>query len=164
MINYKPFEAELHDRFDGNTKEIAANFLVGTGQYSLETSLDKQPETFHNYDFYIRHLPTNQNLNVEVERKTVWTREASWQYPGGVHISGRKSKSKAHIFIMVNQSGRTLLFSSMRAILQSPTITKNTWNKFTGSRTRQEEFFELPLSHPNVGMYHYKDGLWKKVA
>lgn len=164
MISYKPFEKELHDRFDDNTKEIAVNFLQSTGEYVLETALENQPEAFHGYDFYIRNVTTGQNLNVEVERKSVWEVEGRWQYyGGGIHISGRKAKSRAHIFIMVNKSGRTLLFSSMRAVLESPKIEKNTWNRYTNTRTKKERFFELSLSHPSVGMYHYSEGLWRRV-
>ena len=164
MTVYKRFEKELHDRFDGNSREIAANFLVSTGEYELETSLEKQPEAFHGYDFYIRHLPTGQNFNVEVERKTVWTVEGMWQYPGQeIHVSARKDKSRAHIFIMINRSGKTLLFANMKEVLNSRKITKNTWNKFTGTKTRQEPFFALQLSNPTVGMYQYENSMWRRV-
>lgn len=164
MTNYKPFEKELHDRFDGNSREIAANFLISTGDYELETALKNQPEAFEGYDFYIRHLPTGQNLNIEVERKLVWNVEGRWKYPGQkVHISARKAKSRAHIFIMLNDTGKTLLFADMKAVTSSQTITKNTWNKFTGTRTKEETFFALDIMDPTVGMYVYNNGSWGRV-
>ena len=153
---------ELYNRFDQSTKEIAVNFLESTGLFKLETSLQSQPERFKAQDFYIRYLPTNLNLNVEVERKTVWIREKKWQYaPRGIHVPYRKKDSQSNLFIMLNRSGKSLLYTDMNIIKSSPVIEKDTINRITGTRTKTEKFFELSLDHPDVNFYSYNDGKWR---
>lgn len=160
-MSKKKFEKELHDRFDRSTKEIAVNFLESTGQFKLLTSLDKQPECYKDSDFYITFLPTNRSLRVEVERKVGWIREKVWQFtPAGIHVASRKKDSRSELFVMVNRSGKTLMFTYMNTVKSSPLVKKNTMNRITGTRTVAEEFFEIPLTDPTVDIYTYVNNVW----
>jgi hypothetical protein len=163
ILNYAKYDPVLQEKYDLSAKQVAVNFLESTGLFTLETSLEKQPEMYKDYDFYIRYKD-GLNRTVEVEQKAVWTREKEWQYaPSGIHIPERKRKSKADIFIMINKSGKTLLFVPIERILESPVIKKDTFNNFTGRRTQNEEFFELSLSTPELVFYYLEGNIWKAV-
>ena len=163
---YKPFQKKLYLESDKKAKQVVSSFLESTGRFILDTPIEQQKESFSTRDFEIRHIPTQKLISVEAEQKLVWTEEGKWQswFSSGVDIPYRKIKSKADLFVMINKSGNTLLTIPMKVVKNSELIHKDTKIKGSNTKTKQEPFFRVSLSHEKLRMYHKKNGTWSRLS
>ena len=140
MSEVKKFSQKLYDENDMSAKLIGVNYLENTGLYKLSDKLSEQPEQFKKLDFQITLLKNNRTVNVEVERKKVWTKDFTWQGYNTVDVPHRKKDSKSDLFIMTNFNVNTIAITSMKKVLNSPVSAKKT--KYTNN----ELFFNVSLS------------------
>ncbi len=155
----KKFEPELLKKFDRKGKSVALDFLESTKKFKLLIPLDEQKERYKKWDFIIKNIETNRNTKIECEVKSVWKETGCFPYET-VHVPHRKKDSKANIFIMVNNKGDSIFVTKMSTVKQSKVITKFTRNRFNGTTTYDEPFFELNLTR---GKFYTKDkkGKWR---
>lgn len=137
MSEYKKFSKELYDENDRIAKNVAVEFLESTGFYKLETPLSEQKEEFKKQDFEIVLVPDNQKISVEVERKKVWSKTCEWQGWPTIDVPVRKNKSKARLYIMINDLCNTIAITMMKNVLKSRISPKKT------IYTKNEDFFNV---------------------
>lgn len=150
----KPFEKSLYTKFDKSGKKQAVEFLTQCKGYSLQIPLDEQVEKYK-YDLVMddkNGLPQK----IEVEVKTVWE-TTKFPYPT-IHVPWRKKNSEADVFIMFNHWFTSLLITPMKTILESLTVFKATRNRYTGTSTKSEKFFEFYVSQADF--YYREENNW----
>ena len=136
----KPFSQELYRENDLIAKQTAVDYLLYTGQYCLNVNIEDQPEAFKSRDFQIFNTTKNMIVNVEAERKKVWTVYGLWQGWPTIDIPYRKRNSQANIFIMTNRDCNSIACGIVSQIKESPVSAKKT------KYTENELFFNVPLN------------------
>lgn len=162
-VGYKPFEKALYKKFDAAAKKICSEYLISTGKFALDIPLEEQGEAFKTRDFYVTELQTGNKVLCECEVKAVWTKSGEWQnmYWGSIDIPYRKKNSKSSLFFVLNSKLDTLAVIKREDLFASAVGYKNTKNSYTGTRTAQEPFFQVPLS--KIAFYYNKLGRWSLV-
>ena len=111
---------------------------------------------YSKWDFIINYngLP----IPVETEQKLGWTSNDGTFFVSGrerptVDVSGRKWKSEAKLFIMLNGSFDSLCFTEMQNVLNAPMSGKN-----TRIGTKNEMFYNVD---PKLFKFYFlKNGIW----
>jgi hypothetical protein len=163
----KHFSKRDYDRSDPHSKATSAAFLQQLDPaYQLQISLHDQPNMGPAYDFTIQY--GGQPLTVETEQKLGWISSdgtfvvVSPAVPDGrtyktVDVPGRKWKSTADLFIMLNTGFDALCMTAMKNVKDADMKGKN-----TSVGTLDELFFKVPIEQ--FEFYFVTDGTWTKYS
>lgn len=157
----KPYEPALK-KHDIAARKVAKSFLEQHG-FIFEVDPLKQKEKYRAYD--IEAFNSKGHITyIELEQKYVW--KTTGKFPSywrdGVDWGFRKQESQAHLFLMINKQEDTLLIAKRSVFMGlGREVVKNTRNKSTGTQTKNETFWRVPLEA--FSMYVKDEEKWKKV-
>jgi hypothetical protein len=164
---HKKYSQKDSDESDPRSRQVSAEFLLQQG-LTLASSLEEQAQTnpWGDWDF-VMQTAKGTTITVETERKKGWQTNdgrfliTSPKCPEGriyptVDVSGRKWKSKAHLFIMVNNYYDSLCMTEMQNVLNAPIRGKD-----TSVGTKGEGFFKVP--NHLFQFFVLRNGVWTKV-
>lgn len=142
--NHPQFTRALFEKHDPPAKAVGKSLL---GQ--LGYSVVDETEAYGSHDFIVER--GGKQFKVEVEQKMGWKFR---RFPfGSHHVSHRKNKSCADIFIQISANEKYVAMCPMSVVKTSPVIRKDTC-----FGTMDESFFSVSPS--NMQYYTWEDGAW----
>ena len=125
------FSRTLYDKHDPITKQVTKEFFR-----QHDYTIHDDGEHYADFDYQIEK--DKQILSVEVEQKTGWnTRFFPFKT---MDVAGRKSKSKAHYFVQLNNNADSLHICPMSIVHRSETYRKDT------KYSKDELFYKVNLN------------------
>lgn len=140
----KTFSRALFDKHDQPAKEVGKSLLQQLGYNVID-----ETEAYGSHDFIVEK--GGREFKVEVEQKMAWKYR---RFPfASHHVSYRKNKSCADIFIQISANEKYLAMCPMSVVKTSPVVRKDTC-----LGTYNEPYFSVPITE--MQYYTFEEGAW----
>lgn len=148
MGQTKAYDKTLHFRLREASVSVIANYLLSLGEYRFDIAPIDQNHKEN--VFYLINKTSGKQVWFAYERKLTWIKDGEWQGYDTMDIPIRKAALRVPVYIQVNHNLNTLALVSMKDVIESPTIKKNT--KYTES----EDFHAVPIEKVKIVSLSYK--------
>lgn len=154
---FKPYNRTLDKKTDARYRSAVQDCLKSIGFEILE-------DPIHQLDGDFWAQKRGCKYRIEWEAKYVWRCSGQWELNWlTVDVPGRKFKSQADLFVMINAAGDTVCITYMEEVHRSAMQNKPTTRCLhSRQRTTDESFFTVD---PTKFSWYTKDGnSWKHIS